>query len=944
MPNASPNTISSLSDLQSSFSVLFDHSSENICIYDTHKKPVYANPAFLKKLGLSSDLHLQDITYHHTPQPEYIDALNRVIYTHKPDQTLIDILQNNGLHLYDLVHFFPIFSPNKSLLGILAQWRDLDYSNYLKQLDEKKHTEYLRALLDTFPFIVWMKDHEGRFLEVNQKFADIVSEPSPDKLYGKTDFDYFPTEMAQGFVDDDKKIVSSGVAIELEEQIQKANGEIYWAETYKSPVTLNGVTIGSVGFARDISEKKRLISEVQKSSNDYQALVEHLPVNIIRYDLNYQRIFLSSHFLRKHQQQQQYHLNTTPEDQWSPDIVTPSPTDYMHILQKVLTTGKEHNFEVHTCINGVPEYYEAKAVAEYNQDGQIVGAMVIGWDVTEKRRLQTTAARRAKEYQNLVQNLPMTIIRYDLHCRRVYISSHCQQKYNLPQQYELYKTPTQQWSDSIINMTGEDFQAHIQNVIASKTEFNCELYSYHDGKTTVHHVKIVPEYGEHLQVVGALTIAQDVTENAEYRRKIESLAYTDTLTDLPNRENFNLKLAQLSEVVKMNNSNLGMLMIDLDHFKGVNDALGHAMGDQLLNEVSNRINASIRSEDMLARLGGDEFAILVNSMRGTQNLSLLAQKIIHQLSTPFVIEGKEFYITASIGIASLPEHTNSPENLLKYADAAMYVAKKNGRNNYQYFSHEIDKGNSLRMSIQTELRHAIENAELYIEYQPIYQLQTRQPVRYEALMRWYNKKLKQVSPADFIHVAEEFGIIVEIGEWLILEVCKHAAAINLGRSTPLIFSINLSPRQFLRNDILKTLRKGLARYSCDPTWIEVEITEGLLLNHNTETLNMLEGIANMGIHIAMDDFGTGYSSLSYLNKYPISTVKIDQSFTRDISKDINDAKLVKAIIEMAKSLDKTVTAEGIETEQQMSMLKEWGCELGQGYLLGRPQRSENINW
>jgi diguanylate cyclase (GGDEF)-like protein/PAS domain S-box-containing protein len=808
--------ITSINDIKEILPTLFDYSPENVCLYDEVGRVVYGNPTLNKSFGVTRSEDAKPSDINHPQFKIFYDNLQEVIRLKEPRTFLLNANINQDLRrFYDQIYMSPIMHKNGRLIGVLATGRDLNYEAHLAADNEKKHAQYLRALLDSFPFIVWMKDHEGRFLEVNQKFAEIVKESTPKKLYGKTDFDYFPQEMAQGYVDDDKKVVQSGAPLELVELIQKANGDVYWAETYKAPVTVDGKTIGSVGFARDITEKKQLLAELQK---------------------------------------------------------------------------------------------------------------------------------RSKEYETLVEHLPMTIIRYDLNCRRIYISSYCHRVHSIQEQYDLGKTPLEQWSPNIVNMTGEEFHQHLETVINTKTEYNCELYSHHEEKTTVHYVKIVPEFDENQQIIGALTISQDMTETAEYRTQIENLAYKDTLTDLPNRENFNRKLALLIESVKIDNANLSILVIDLDHFKGINDTLGHTIGDQLLNEVSVRIRNSIRKDDLLARLGGDEFAIIVSNVRGVQNLSVLAQKIINLLSTPFKVDEKEFFISASIGIASFPEHTKIPENLLKYADAAMYVAKKNGRNNFQYFSQDIDEGNALRLTLQTELRHAIRKNELYIDYQPIYDLRSNQPVRYEALMRWYNQELKQVSPADFISVAEEFGIIIEIGEWMILEVCKQAAEINLHRKTPLVFAINLSPRQFIRNDILKTLKKGLARYRCEPSWIEVEITEGLLLNHSPETLNTLQSIARMGMHIAIDDFGTGYSSLSYLNKYPISTVKIDQSFTRDITNDINDAKLVKAIIEMAKSLDKNITAEGIETEQQMIMLNEWGCELGQGYLLGRPQRPEKTHW
>ncbi len=333
---------------------------------------------------------------------------------------------------------------------------------------------------------------------------------------------------------------------------------------------------------------------------------------------------------------------------------------------------------------------------------------------------------------------------------------------------------------------------------------------------------------------------------------------------------------------------------------------------------------------------------MIQDVNKAEDLAVLATKILQILALPFYVAEQELYVTASIGIAVYPQDSQHVDDLLKYADVAMYAAKKQGRNNYQFFVQELNQLMSQRFQLQTELMHAIEKREFYLHYQPLVRLDTEEIIGVEALMRWKNGVLGELSPAEFIPLAEELGVITEIGRWVMMQAFKDAATVNSQREKPLMFAINLSARQFLRYDIFAAIKYCLSVTGCKPAWITLEITESLLLNDSKQVLNILSNLVDLGVKIAIDDFGTGYSSLSYLNKFPISEVKIDRSFVREITTVENDAKLVKAVIGMAISLGKELVAEGVETQAQADLLKSWGCHIGQGYFFSKPLGFEQL--
>jgi diguanylate cyclase (GGDEF)-like protein len=379
-----------------------------------------------------------------------------------------------------------------------------------------------------------------------------------------------------------------------------------------------------------------------------------------------------------------------------------------------------------------------------------------------------------------------------------------------------------------------------------------------------------------------------------------------------------------------------VMLLDLDRFKTVNDTMGHPAGDELLREAAVRLTDCVRADDMVARLGGDEFAILLPEMPSGTDLGRIAAKILDAFRTPFTLESKEVFVSASIGIAVYPDDSSDADDLIKQADTAMYLAKRSGRNNFRFYSKELTVMARERFELESELRRAVERKELELYFQPKVWLADGALIGSEALLRWNHPQRGMVSPDQFIYIAEDSGLIVEIGEWVLREACQTACEWNAPTMPLHKVAINMSARQFHSGDLMKTVKRILQETNCLPEWIELEITESMLLDEHGEVLKILNQFQAMGIAIAIDDFGTGYSSLSYLARYPINTLKIDRLFVGSIASDTHRAELVKAIVSIAHSLGQFVVAEGVDTPEQAKYLHELGCQIAQGYFYSKP--------
>ena len=444
-------------------------------------------------------------------------------------------------------------------------------------------------------------------------------------------------------------------------------------------------------------------------------------------------------------------------------------------------------------------------------------------------------------------------------------------------------------------------------------------------------------------------VVRDISEKKKAEKKLieqknilHYQAHHDALTGLPNRTLFNDRLEHGVEICKRQNSMLALLFIDLDHFKQINDTLGHHVGDNVLKVVAERLKAKLRKEDTLARLGGDEFTIIIEDLKHIQETQKLAEKIQHIMAQPIHIDGHTLYITCSIGISIFPQDDTSPDNLIKYADAAMYRAKEEGRNNYQFYSKEMTTLAFQRLMMESSLRQAVENDEFKLYYQPQYNGATGELIGLEALIRWQHPEMGMLYPDKFIPLAEESDLIVEIDRWVMrTAMIQFSHWYDMGMH-PGKLGLNLSMRQLGSTDFMDILNHCLKVTEFKPEWLELEVTEGQVMKRPEESIEKLNSIHEMGISIAIDDFGTGYSSLAYLKRLPVSRLKIDQSFVRDIPENKEDVGIVKAIIALSKSLGIGIIAEGVETKEQKLFLLVHGCQEMQGYYYSRPLDADKI--
>ena len=497
----------------------------------------------------------------------------------------------------------------------------------------------------------------------------------------------------------------------------------------------------------------------------------------------------------------------------------------------------------------------------------------------------------------------------------------------------------------------EEFIKKVKELYESPDEESYDVLKFKDGRRFERFSKPQKIEG---QCVGRVWSFRDVTERLKAEEQITTMAYFDILTNLPNRYLMKDRLNQAILYAEKYKKLLAIIYLDLDNFKRVNDTFGHNVGDELLKEVSDRLEKHIRKIDTLsrsgndalkttvARLGGDEFTILLRDIKDAQDASRVAKRIIELFSAPFAVKGRDIFISTSIGISLYPSDGEDADTLLKNADTAMYHAKENGKNTFQFFTDSMNVAALEQFTLENSLRKAQKQGELQLYYQPQFDLITHKIIGIEALVRWMHPEKGMLLPDDFVPLAEESGLIIPMGEWILQTACKQNKTWQIAGYDPIYITVNISSVQFKKKNFVESVAQILIDTDLNPEFLELELTESILMQPTASTMKTLNELKATGVRLAIDDFGTGYSSFGYLKQLPIDTLKIDRSFVRDIELDLDDRAIIKAMISLARTLNLKIIAEGVETLEQLAYLQEQGSDGIQGFLLSHPLPTDSL--
>lgn len=706
----------------------------------------------------------------------------------------------------------------------------------------------------------------------------------------------------------------------------------------------NGRVARIIGVAKDISEQVEASQSLQESERRYRLLAESISDVIFSTDSQLALNYVSPSVVAV----LGYEVDTVFEHGWQSIIANPAQLQKLQtLLERVasalgnppalaeLRQQVKTEFFLFDCLraDGRKIPIELRLVLIWDEKDNFEGILGVGRDVSQQRRAEKDLRMAATVFEHSTSAIIITdpagyIVQTNEAFSRVTGYSADQVLDQLP---NLLTVPDQQ-------------QAHLQYVVRQLGErgsWEGEIWlKRRNGERYPAWVGITAVFDDEGDLASYVCFFSDISERKASEQRIHRLAYYDALTHLPNRTLFQDRLHNALQQAERQKTWVVLMFLDLDRFKPINDSLGHAAGDRMLKDMASRLLACVDDDDTVARMGGDEFTLLLQP-RASREQALnravhVAEQILGSLVRPFVLEGREFFVTASIGIALSPQDGNELSQLMKNADTAMYHAKERGKNNFQFYQADMNASALERLELESDLRHALEQREFVLYYQPQFSGDGRRLTGAEALLRWNHPRRGLVPPGDFIPVLEELGLVVDVGEWVLHEACRQLKAWHQARVRVPKVSVNISARQFADGHLGKRIASILQETELPPACLELELTESILMREVNEAMQILASLKQLGLSIAVDDFGTGYSSLNYLKQFPIDVLKIDRTFVDGLPDGEQDAQIARAIIAMAHSLNLAVIAEGVETHDQLGFLREHGCDEVQGYLFGRP--------
>ncbi|MBE0533321.1 MAG: EAL domain-containing protein [Rhodospirillales bacterium] len=828
-----------------------------------------------------------------------------------------EMADRDGNRKHFLVSGLPVYSAETgAFTGVRGTARDIT-ARRRAEMALRDSEQRLLAVVSNLPVVLFSLDAAGVFTLCEGKEPEALG-LDPGTVIGKSAFDIY--------ADHPDLVADIRRALAGEAVVSPLKIDDYSFECAFSPIRNDNTVAGVIGVAINITGRARAQKELHESEERFRNLIEGSLLGIVIHRAG-KPIFANQAY-------------ATIFGYDNPEEILRLPMlDPLHHLddrQRVARYRRDRAqghlspacYEFQGCRrDGTRILVEAQVRVVIWKGKPAVQSTVI--DVTEHRR----TVENLRKLSQAVEQSPASVIITDTTGAIEYVNPKFVEVAGYAAEEVIGKNPRLLKSGK---MPAEAYE-ELWRKITSGQEWRGELLNRKkNGELYWESVSISPIKTPDGIITHFLAVKEDISLRKEYEKRLIQQANFDEVTGLPNRV---LALDRLEQALARGlrqNHKVGLLFIDLDRFKYVNDTLGHHTGDHILKEAGARIRHCLRAADTVARLGGDEFTVIVPDLQLGIDVEPVAQKILESFGQPFHLGGREIFLTPSIGITIWPDDGSLPDELMRNADTAMYRAKEMGRNNFRFFTPELNERALTRARMEHQIRHALDRNEFELHYQPLVDLATGRIVRAEALLRWHNPELGQVSPEDFIPLAEEIGLITPIGEWVLRTACRQAMAWRAEGLCPERISVNVSSRQFRGLSLFDTVVGILEETGMPPTGLELEITENLLMADIPEVIDGLRRLDDLGISLSVDDFGTGYSSLSYLRRFPVSVLKIDKSFVKDVATDSDNATLVEAIITMGRSLKLEVVAEGVETGAQMGFLRQRGCDYAQGYYYSRP--------
>jgi diguanylate cyclase (GGDEF)-like protein/PAS domain S-box-containing protein len=597
---------------------------------------------------------------------------------------------------------------------------------------------------------------------------------------------------------------------------------------------------------------------------------------------------------------------------------------------------EETTFEaVHVKKDLSPLNVEAHISFIKDDDGEVLYRIINLFDITQRKQYENNLRQTQAKLSAVISSIPDLLWLKDANGVFMMCNPSFEKFFGVKREEVIGKTNYDFLSREQADLFCQRDQEAIEANEMCINEEEITLAS--NGRYAILEIRKIPIYNEDT-FLGVFGIGRDITQRKKDEEKIYNMMHRDTLTGLANRMLAKNRTEQIIATAKRDKVKNAFLFLDLDDFKRINDSLGHPIGDNILKAVASRLKESIRESDVISRQGGDEFLIILPNVKSEDEITIVAKKILAELEKPFDVNTHTLNISGSIGISIFPEDGTSFESLLQSADTAMYKAKEMGRNNYCFYTQQMKHNIIGQFKLQNDLKKALHNKEFVLYYQPQIDLSTGTIIGAEALIRWVHPKLGMIPPMQFIPIAESSGLIVEIGQWVIEEACRQAAHWHQN-GMKISVAINISAVQFKRGDLLTTISDALVQSQLDPTYLELELTESIMMHDVETTLQTVKSLKTLGLLLSIDDFGTGYSSLAYLKRFAVDKLKIDQSFVRGVLQDREDAVIIKAIVQMASSLNFKTIAEGVEDVNVLEIIKSYGCDEVQGYYFAKPMEA-----